>query len=258
METTIICATCGTQYQAAPADNLCFICKDDRQYLPEGGQQWTTPAELAATHRVQIRQLEPALFELQISPKFGIGQRALLVLHPEGNLLWDCIPLLDQAAVDFIREKGGLRGIAISHPHYYSNMRYWAQMFDCPVYLHEKDKSYIVDHHPRVHNWAGTTLDLSAGLRIVNTGGHFPGSCVLLTGDTLLCGDTMYLSPSMRHLAVMYSYPNRIPLPVAEARAVMEQIMALPFSNLYGFFDYQQLHGNAKQILQQSMDWYQS
>ncbi|SHM95041.1 hypothetical protein SAMN05444266_11518 [Chitinophaga jiangningensis] len=258
METSIVCATCGTQYQSAPADNICFICKDDRQYLPVNGQQWTTLAELSASHHVQIKEITPALFELEITPKFAIGQRALLVLHPEGNILWDCIPLLDAATVAFIREKGGLRGIAISHPHYYSNMRNWAEMFDCPVYLHEKDKAYIADHHPRVNNWTGTDLSLGNELRIVNTGGHFPGSCVLLAGDTLLCGDTMYLSPSMQHLAVMYSYPNRIPLPVAQARAVMEQIMDLPFNHLHGFYDYQNLRGNAKEILKQSMDWYQS
>lgn len=28
-----------------------------------------------------------------MEPRFAIGQRALPITHPEGNVLWDCIPL---------------------------------------------------------------------------------------------------------------------------------------------------------------------
>lgn len=32
--------------------------------------------------------------------KFAIGQRAILIQTPSGNVLWDCITLLDQETVD--------------------------------------------------------------------------------------------------------------------------------------------------------------
>ena len=38
-----ICTTCGTQY--APSEKppaACLICDDERQYVPPGGQTWTT------------------------------------------------------------------------------------------------------------------------------------------------------------------------------------------------------------------------
>jgi hypothetical protein len=56
-----------------------------------------------------------------MKPEFGIGQRALLVESPGGNVLWDCLPLLDEIAA-FVESRGGLRAIAISHPHYYTTM----------------------------------------------------------------------------------------------------------------------------------------
>lgn len=54
-------------------------------------------------------------------PSFAIGQRALLVRTPQGNVLWDSITLIDDATVDAVRKLGGIRAIAISHPHYYSS-----------------------------------------------------------------------------------------------------------------------------------------
>ena len=65
---------------------------------------------------VQIIKLKKNLYEIMITPKFGIGQRAFLVVTKRGNVLWDCISLLDQGTVDFIKKLGGLRAIAISHP----------------------------------------------------------------------------------------------------------------------------------------------
>ena len=36
--------------------------------------------------------------------KFGIGQRAILIQTPNGNVLWDCITLLDQETVDKVTQ----------------------------------------------------------------------------------------------------------------------------------------------------------
>ncbi|WP_162926180.1 hypothetical protein [Chryseobacterium aurantiacum] len=35
---------------------------------------------------------------------------------------------------------------------------------------------------------------------------------------SLLIGDTLYLSPSMKHFATMRSYPNKIPFPQIEIK----------------------------------------
>lgn len=49
-----------------------------------------------------------------MSPAFGIGQRALLVCTPDGNVLWDCIALIDDAAQQRIHDLGGIDVIAMS------------------------------------------------------------------------------------------------------------------------------------------------
>ncbi|WP_204248121.1 MBL fold metallo-hydrolase [Kiloniella spongiae] len=65
-----------------------------------------------------------------VEPHAAIGQRAFLIETPYGNILWDCLTLLDQATIDWIKSKGKLTAIAISHPHYYTAMGSWSDAFD--------------------------------------------------------------------------------------------------------------------------------
>ena len=41
-----VCATCGAWFPDGPAPDECPICEDERQWVPEDGQRWTTAAEL--------------------------------------------------------------------------------------------------------------------------------------------------------------------------------------------------------------------
>src|SRR5204862_75109 len=110
--TAYICLTCGVQQApsvSAPA--RCPICEDERQYVRQGGQAWTTLDELAAQgNRVELRELEPGLVGVGAQPAVGIGQRALLVRTPGGNFLWDCFGFIDETSVDAIRAMGGTAG----------------------------------------------------------------------------------------------------------------------------------------------------
>jgi hypothetical protein len=114
-----ICITCGTQYpESAYPPSACLICEDERQYVPAGGQDWTTMGALAEGHEIGWAEEAEGLFSLKIRPSFAIAQRAFLILHPQGNILWDCVSLIDKATVRRIEGLGGLSSIAISHPHY--------------------------------------------------------------------------------------------------------------------------------------------
>lgn len=261
MKDQIICSTCGTYFPTATAPELCPICNEERQYIPEGGQGWTKPDELHNTHHISINQLKENLYELEIAPMFAIGQRALLVLSENGNVLWDCIPMLDEATIDFIESKGGLTAIAFSHPHYYSNMNDWADVFDCPVYIHENDAPYIIQKSPNIQLWQGEESVLWDGIKIMLIGGHFEGSSNLhvpfLSGDgAILCGDTLFLSPSKKHFSVMRSYPNKIPLPLSEIRRIKKRITNIPVDSFYGYVKAQNLDANVKQIFAASMERY--
>ena len=237
-----ICRECGTSYpQAALAPVTCRICQDERQYVPRTGQAWTTRAELAEERVNSWRRLEPDLFEIHTRPDFAIGQRALLVRTPAGNFLWDCIALLDSATVELVREMGGLAGIAISHPHYYTTCQDWAAAFSCPVYLHAADREWVQRPDPAIRFWEGDTLPLTPDLTLIRLGGHFPGStvahwrpgggpeCVLLTGDTI------QLVADPERVTFLWSYPNRIPLSAGTVRRIADEIGRWRIDRLHGF-----------------------
>jgi glyoxylase-like metal-dependent hydrolase (beta-lactamase superfamily II) len=256
-----ICKTCGTEYPLTNTSTECPICDDDRQYLPQGGQQWTNFAELTTNHQVKITELTPALYALQAEPSFALGQRALLVLSERGNILWDCIPALDEPTIDFIKSKGGLKAIAFSHPHYYSTMGRWATAFNCPVYIHQLDESWVFNRHNNITFWEGDEKALNNVISIIHTGGHFPGSCILKVDGlsqkgTLLCGDSLYIARSKKHIAIMYSYPNQIPLPGKELGEVIKRISDQQFDTIYGAFDWQDLVGNADAVFKNSVELY--
>src|SRR5581483_2452111 len=103
-----ICMTCGTQFaESDQPPAACAICQDERQYIKATGQQWTTLDKLRRTHRNSIKLEEPGLIGIGIDPHFAIGQRALFVRTPQANVLWDCLPLLDEAVVEMIQGLGG-------------------------------------------------------------------------------------------------------------------------------------------------------
>jgi glyoxylase-like metal-dependent hydrolase (beta-lactamase superfamily II) len=111
-------------------------------------------------------------------PGFAIGQRALLVQTPEGNLLWDCISLIDEPTIDAVKALGGIRAIAISHPHYYSSMVEWSQAFDAPIYLHTADRQWVMRPDAAIEFWAEEMKPLWAGMTLIQSGGHFEGGTV--------------------------------------------------------------------------------
>jgi hypothetical protein len=84
---------------AAGPPPACPICEDERQYVGPRGQEWTTLEELRRERRNVLTLEEPGLLSIRSEPIFAIGQRALLVKTPEGNVLWDCITLVDDATI---------------------------------------------------------------------------------------------------------------------------------------------------------------
>ena len=119
-----ICRTCGTQFPPGETPpGGCPICLDPRQYVGYNGQQWTTQEQMQAEgfHNI-FKEHEPGLIGIGTEPKFAIGQRALLVKTSQGNILWDCITLLDETTANEIERLGGIQAISISHPHYYTSM----------------------------------------------------------------------------------------------------------------------------------------
>ena len=179
--THYICATCGVQHAATDAaPSHCPICEDDRQYIGYKGQRWTTIPELQKDHHNRIEDVDPGIIGIGTVPAFAIGQRALLVRTPNGNVLWDCISLLDDATVEAVGALGGISAIAVSHPHTVGSLVEWSHAFDhAPIYWHMDNREWVMRSDPAFVFWEGETKSLMDGLTLVRCGGHFPGSTVL-------------------------------------------------------------------------------
>jgi glyoxylase-like metal-dependent hydrolase (beta-lactamase superfamily II) len=239
-----ICVQCGTQFpEMAEPSPHCTICEDERQFVHYGGQEWTTLKQLAANHHNRFEDEAPQLLGIGTEPEFAIGQRALLLQSPGGNLFWDCISLLDDKTIAEVNARGGIRAIAISHPHFYSSMVEWADHFEAQIFLHAKDRQWVMRESPRIHFWEGTTLSLWDGLTLINCGGHFEGGTVLHwpaasrsggSKGALVTGDIITVVQDRRYVSFMRSYPNLIPLEPAAIHRILETIEPFPFDEIYG------------------------
>jgi glyoxylase-like metal-dependent hydrolase (beta-lactamase superfamily II) len=153
---------------------------DPRQYVGWNGQQWVTLEDLSREHSNRITLEEPGLYSIRTEPDFAIGQRAFLLHTSKGNILWDCVALLDTATVDELLRLGGLAGIAISHPHYYTTMVEWSTAFDnAPIFLHEADREWVMRGSGNIEFWSGGRKTIGDGISLIHTPGHFEGFQVL-------------------------------------------------------------------------------
>jgi hypothetical protein len=256
-----ICTACGTQFEAEHTTPPvhCPICCDVRQAVPPTGQAWTTLERLRITHVNGWRKLREHLYEIRTQPEFAIGQRALLALTPDGNVLWDCLALIDDTTVDLVKALGGISAIAISHPHYYSTMVEWAHAFGCPIWLHEADREWVQRGDRSVSFWSGTTLQLNAYTTLLKLGGHFPGATVLhwaTEEGTLLSGDVLQVTPDRTHVSFMLSYPNYLPLSAQTVREMARTLDGFDYTAVYGSFNHAEIESNGKQAVRASVDRY--
>lgn len=262
--TAAICVQCGTQFaEAARAPERCPICEDERQYVNPVGQQWTTLERLREEHHARIEPEGRGVTGIGTEPEFAIGQRALLVESPRGNLLWDCVALLDDEIVAHIAARGGLRAIAISHPHYYTTMVEWSDAFGgVPIYLHAADRAWVMRPSWRIQFWSGPTMALWDEMTLINCGGHFEGGTVLHWprgadgAGALLTGDIIQTVADPRAVSFMRSYPNLIPLGAAAIRQIVERVEPFGFENIYGAWWKRNVIGGAKDVVRRSAGRY--
>ena len=257
-----LCSTCGTSYAMADdGPEQCKICDDERQYVPVTGQKWTDFCTLQSTHCNKWKQHDADLFSIKTVPAFAINQRAFLLRTAEGNILWDCIANLDDATRALITALGGLKAIAISHPHYYTTMQDWAQAFDAPVYLHARDSEWIMRESPHIHLWEGDSLRLTSDVTLMRLGGHFAGGSVLHRSQAegmLLAGDIVQVTPGADAVSFMWSYPNMLPLPAETVSEITRRLSEVTFSRLHGAFEGQDIVEGADAIVQRSGEKYLS
>jgi hypothetical protein len=259
-----ICETCGSQFTPSDAPPpSCPVCEDERQFVPAGGQRWTTLDKLTRGHFNCYQQYEPGLIGVGTVPKFAIGQRALILRAGEANILWDCISFVDAATIELVKGVGGLSAIAISHPHYYSTMVEWSRAFGgIPIHLHAADRQWIMRPDPTIKLWDGDMLPIARGVTLVRCGGHFAGGTVLHWAGgaggrgALLSGDIVQLIPNRNYVSFMRSYPNLIPLSAPAVARIGAMLEPFSFEAIYGAFFDRVIPRGGKDALKRSIDRY--
>ncbi|WP_347754417.1 hydrolase [Agrococcus sp. ProA11] len=236
---TTLCATCGVEADQ-PLPMTCPICADERQWVPAAGQRWSSIAQQQREgFRIDVDELEPGLWAVTSEPQVGIGQRALLVQTGEGNLLWDPIGTITPAAIERVRELGGIAVVAASHPHMFGVQCAWADALDARVLVNERDAAWLQRRSARIELWDGE-LEVLPGVRLIRFGGHFPGSAMVLWAQgsggegSLLAGDTIQPKPDRRSLGFMRSFPNNIPMSPGVVRRIADQLAPLRYRRIYG------------------------
>ena len=248
-----ICVTCGTQFtESETPPEHCPICEDERQYVGHNGQQWTTLEALRTDHKNVFKEEEANLIGIGTEPQIAIGQRGLLVQTPTGNVLWDCITLIDDESITQVKALGGIDAIAISHPHYYGSMIEWSKAFDAPIYLHEAERQWVMRPDPAVKFWTGETHALADGVTLIRCGGHYEGGQVLHWANgadgkgALLTGDIINVVSDRRYVSFMYSFPNYIPLSPSAIRKIVAAVEPFTYDRIYSAWFGRTVRENAK------------
>lgn len=262
--TNYMCQACGVQFEASEnPPEICPICSDDRQFVPWDGQKWTTLATLQKNHANQIQKVEKGIYTLQTTPGFAIGQRTIFIQTEQGNILWDCISLIDETTVELLNHLGGVDAIAISHPHYYSTMAEWSNAFNnAPIYLHKKDADFVLQKSENIVFWEGNSLELWENIQLINPGGHFPGATVLHQYDpekdaySLFTGDIINVEPDMKTLSFMYSYPNHIPLSAKDIEIIRDRMEGIPFERIFGAWYKRNIMKDGRALFDASLERY--
>ena len=261
-----ICVACSTQF---PTDSgvpeRCPICADDRQYIPDGGQLWTTLGGELGRHHNVFEDVEAGVTRISTAPKFGIGQHAWLVETRQGRILWDLVGYVDETTVAQIQRRGGIDAIAISHAHYYSTMVEWSHALgDVPILLHETNREWVLRADERVQFWSGTTLRALDGVTLIRTGGHFPGAMVMHVDGAehphaaglLFVGDIIQVVQDRHMVTFMYSYPNSIPLDPGSVRRMADMMQPYAFDRIYCAFPGGIVPDRGSEVVQESAERY--
>jgi hypothetical protein len=158
---------------------------------------------------------------------------------------------------------GGIKAIAISHPHYYTTMVEWSEAFGgVPVYLHQADRKWIMRSAPTISLWQGQTKELLPGLTLICSGGHYPGGTVLHWPagaggkGALLSGDIVQVVQDNKSVSFMWSFPNFIPLSAPRVEGVVNSLKSYAFDRIHGAFADRTIWSDGKGVLERSAERY--
>lgn len=212
-------------------------------------------------NEIRIDPHNSNMYSIWTVPTFAIGQRAILIRTPSGNILWDCVSYIDNETIEKIKNLGGIGAIVISHPHFYTTHIEWAKIFNCEVYISEGNwlarKEATFQHvlsSPHTND-SDELIFYDGAIIIKRVGGHFPGSLVLywkpyrklLTADSIMVvpSGQNHFSEEMVSFSFMWSYPNMIPLDPDSILGIWRAVKHFDFEDCHSAWWNRDVRGNA-------------
>jgi hypothetical protein len=158
-----------------------------------------------------------------------------------------------------INAMGGIKAIAISHPHYYTTMIEWSEALGgVPIHLHAADRKWVMRDGPAIKLWQGETQELLPGLTLIRAGGHYPGGTVLHWAEgcggkgALLSGDIVQVVQDNKSVSFMWSFPNFIPLSAPRVEGVINSLKPFQFDRVHGAFTDRTIWSDGKGVVERS------
>ena len=239
------CSNCGHwQIWFDHQDPLaCPICTDTRNALPEDGWDFRTEADAQAMFTNHWKEVEPGLWGFWADPKFGLGATGWLLQREDGNVAFEGCPYYQPDAIEKIRELGGIRVLAASHPHGYGALWQLQREFDPVLTIHKGDIPYSKAF--RVNCPADDVHEIAPGLTLRHVGGHYEGHSVLYDEHhrALFCGDSLKIEldadgATPVAISCHKAFHYEIPLTRDELAKYVEVFSALPFKTALTPFEY--------------------
>jgi hypothetical protein len=227
------CTNCGHWQRWPSVPQVCPVCADVRNALPQDGFAFATTDEVDAQVECSWGPtVVQGITEFRCTPRFGLDSRGWVIESEVGLVGFECAPWYDAAALGELRRRGGLRVLAASHVHGYGALWQLQQELDPPV-VAVGVRDLVWTKAFRVTWPADDVLELAPDLVLHRTGGHFDGHSVLhdVRRGVLFCGDSMKIDLDDRGNAVALSahkaFHAQIPLShgeLAHYRSVVEQL----------------------------------
>ena len=249
-----LCANCGFWQRHFEIPPFCSLCLDARHVVPATGWSFRDVETARAQIACAWNELETGVWRFVNDPAPGIGPVGYLIQCDGCNVAFEGCGLYSEAGLEHIAAIGGVDVAAASHPHAYGALWQLQDRFDCEVALHPADLGW--SGALRVTWPFDDTLELTPGLRLHLTAGHFAGHTVLHDErrHILFCGDAMKfeLDPEDERRAIAISthkaFVRGVPLTHGELSRYRDVFGALDFDQTWTPFEQAANAGRAEAL----------
>jgi len=194
--TQYYCTVCGHVEWVAPGAKLdhdyhCPLCGEGRSVMI------ALDDNRLARHQVEFNLIAPRIWQLGKRPPFraDFQHYSYLIDHPEGVILYDTPPFIDDEAAKAILEIGRPKLLVVSHTDFVGFATHWAESLGIPSWMGEGDLPLRGNRFKPSERISGTRI-VFGDLEITRVPGHSAGSLALywagaVSGPLLVSGDAI-------------------------------------------------------------------